>query len=509
MDETEGVSPESSAVPAETGADAGADPGPSAPAAGTDEELSGIAGEAHPATATEPPASEPPATQPADDPPVPEEEAAVAGPPPPTEEAPSAEPEDTGPPTSPEPGDALSQAEAAEKARVAEERESAAKEDARRLGDEIESLRARHVKDGRWQFRAFFEHERALHALFKELRPLHAADRNRLWSTFKQIGSEARRAQQEEWESRRYQSIEARETIEENIRRAEALAQGEGAALDLRRADSLLNEVRGVLGSNAQDSPGQVLIGPDRRACWDHWRQARDAVRLRRGGLQEHDYQALAARVGETVESAGSGDPFQAMQRVKDLQARLGKAYLRRGQFEELRRRLSEAWQAAQARIAEQRKERSKKRNEWRERMEGHVARWRETLNQKQAQREHLQQQMVKLEGMEKNARSEDFAVQVRGWKDESAEKLKRVEEFIADLEERIRSTSRKLGAPPPAEAASATPARPGVAGPPPEAAPAGSVTDGETAPPPEASPAEPAGEGGVELPPDEAAESP
>jgi hypothetical protein len=73
-------------------------------------------------------------------------------------------------------------------------------------------------------------------------------------------------------------------------------------------------------------------------------------------------------------------------------------------------------------------------------------ARWRGTLEQKRGQHEHLLQQVAKLEGMEKNARSEDFAVQVRGWLQETTEKLRRTAESIAELEERIRVTVKKLG---------------------------------------------------------------
>jgi hypothetical protein len=341
---------------------------------------------------------------------------------------------------------ALAEAEAAEKLRAAQEHDRLAGENATRLEREIETLRGDLGKGTQREFRSFFEHERNLHGLFKELRPLHAADRHRLWNQFKQIGAEARRQQQEEWESRRYQSIEARETVDEKIRDVENLMQGAPGAREYRRADALLNEVRALLASSAPGSPGQVLIGPDRRACWDRWRAVRDALRQQRGGLQEQDYQNLAGLVAAVVESARGDDPFKAVERVKELQALLGKAYLRRGQFEELRRRLSEAWQAAQARITEQRQERTKRRVEWRERMEGHLTRWRETLEHRRSQHEHLLQQLAKLEGMEKNARSDDFAVQVRGWKDETTEKMRRVGEFIADLEERIASATRKLG---------------------------------------------------------------
>ncbi len=257
---------------------------------------------------------------------------------------------------------------------------------------------------------------------------------------------EARQARHDEWESRRYESLEARETIEGKLRDAEGLAQGTQGTAGYRRAEALLNEVRTLLGSKRPGSPGRVLVGPDRRACWDHWRHARDALQRVRDRQQEQDYQALAAPVAEVNECARSGAPYEAIRRVKELQARLGQAYLRRGQFEDLRKRLSEAWQAAQARITEQRQERSKSRDEWRTRMEGHVARWRGTLEQKKGQREHLLQQAAKLEGMERSARSEDFALQVHGWSQENAEKLRRTEESITELEERIRTTAKKLG---------------------------------------------------------------
>jgi hypothetical protein len=248
------------------------------------------------------------------------------------------------------------------------------------------------------------------------------------------------------WESHRQQSIRAREAIELKLRDAGGLAQGRQGAGDLRKAEGLLNEVRTLLGSDRPGSPGQLLIGPDRRACWDHWRRVRDALKFVRDLHQEQDYQALAAPVAEVTESARSGDPSEALRRVKDLQGRLGRAALRRGQFEELRLRLSQAWQAAQARITAQRQERSRQRDEWRARLEGHLARWRGTLEQKRGQREHLLLQVARLEDMEKNARSEDYAVQVRGWLQETAEKLRRTEVSLAELGERIGTTAKRLG---------------------------------------------------------------
>ena len=329
---------------------------------------------------------------------------------------------------------------------AAAEHERRARENAQRLEREIVSLRAEHLAGAHRDSRGFFEHERRIHALFKELSPLPAGDRHRLWSALTQAAAEVRRAQQDEWESRRYQSIEARETVEEKLRDAGGLAQGTQGTAGCRKAEALLNEVRALLGSRLPDSPGQILIGPDRRACWDGWRQVRDALKLVRDRQQEDDYHLLAAPVAEVRECARSGDPREAIRRVKELQGRLGLADLRRGQFEDLRKRLSEAWQAAQARNTGLRQERSQHRDEWRARMEGHVARWRRTLEQKRGQREHLLQQVARLEGMEKSAPSEGFTAQVHGWLQETAERLRRTEESITELEERIRTTAKKLG---------------------------------------------------------------
>ncbi len=437
MDEPEAPQPHESPVPAEPDVSSGPAPDTREP---TDEEAGDERASAPGEGAAPEPA--PPADEElaAPEPALPaDEELAAPEPALPADETHEAPPDAEAPPSAEQPA-------ATEKARASQEHERLAHENAGRLEREVEELREGHREETHRQYRSFFEHERRLHQLFKELRPLHAADRHRLWTAFKQIGAEARRQQQEEWEARRYLSIEARETVEEKIRAAESLMQASPGADEYRRADSILNEVRTLLSSETPGSPGHVLIGPDRRACWDRWRDVRDALRRQRSGMQEQDYQTLAGLVTEAVEGAKSDDPFRAVQRVKELQARLGKAYLRRGQFEELRRRLSEAWQASQVRIAEQRQERSKRRAEWRERMEGHLSRWRETLEHRKSQREHILQQTEKLDAMEKNARSEDFAVQVRGWKEETADKLRRVEEFIADLEQRIESATKKVG---------------------------------------------------------------
>ncbi len=245
------------------------------------------------------------------------------------------------------------------------------------------------------------------------------------------------------WEARRHQSAEARQAIEGQLQEAERLAQGTAG---LRKAEGLLSRVRTALDDERPDSPSRFLVGPDRRACWDLWRRVRSTVKQARGRQQELDLRALSDPIAETAECARSGDAFEALRRVKELQARLGHAGLERGQFEELRRRLSEAWQAAQTRVTAERRERSAHREEWRARMEGHLARWRGTIEQKRGQREHLLQQGAKLEGMQKDARSEDFAVKVRGWLQENAEKLHRTEASIAELEERVRTTVKRLG---------------------------------------------------------------
>ena len=296
--------------------------------------------------------------------------------------------------------------------------------------------------------------------------------------------AEVRRARGQDWESRRYQSIEACESVEEKLREVEALSQGASGAEGFHRAEALLNEVRALLGSDAPDSPGRTLLGPDRRACWDRWRKVRDALKHVRAVQQEQDYQALAAPVVEVNEYARSGDAYEAVRRVKELQARLGKAYLRRGQFEVLRKRLSEAWQAAQARIGELRRERAARRNEWRARMEGHLARWRGTLGQKRAQRESLLRQLEALEGAEPGAHPEEAAAQAHGRRQGLVERLHRTEESIAELDERIRATSGKLGGRGPR-----MPAGGGRATPPP-ARPTGPGEEG----PPGVSPDEPDG---------------
>jgi hypothetical protein len=248
------------------------------------------------------------------------------------------------------------------------------------------------------------------------------------------------------WEMHRRQSMKARVTIVEKLRGAGELAQGTLGAAGLRKAEALLNNVRSSLGGDLPGSPGQILVGPDRRACWDHWREVRGTLKRAYDQQQEQDHQALATAVAGLTEYARSGAPYETMRRVKELQGRLGQACLRRGPFEQLRQRLSEAWQVAQARITAQRQERSRLRDEWRARTEGHLARWRGTLEQRRGQREHLLQQVARLEAMEGSARSEDFAARARGWLQETVEGLRRTEASIAELEERIRTTAKQLG---------------------------------------------------------------
>jgi hypothetical protein len=130
------------------------------------------------------------------------------------------------------------------------------------------------------------------------------------------------------WEAHRRQSMTARETIEGKLREAGGLSEGTQGAGGFRKADALLNEVRSMLGSELPGSPGQILIGPDRRACWDHWRQMRGTLKRVRDLRQAQDYQALVVPVAAVIEDARSGEPAVVMQRVKELQGQIGRAHV-------------------------------------------------------------------------------------------------------------------------------------------------------------------------------------
>ena len=133
-------------------------------------------------------------------------------------------------------------------------------------------------------------------------------------------------------------------------------------------------------------------------------------------------------------------DPRGAKDRIKQANADMKHKPMNSIQYSEVRRTLDEAWEIA-TRTA------SERHHEWRNKMEDHVQRWTELMEKNEDVIARLERQIEECQEMESNARSEDFAETVRGWIEEKMDKVRDIRKTNEELEERVESVKKRLGA--------------------------------------------------------------
>lgn len=82
---------------------------------------------------------------------------------------------------------------------------------------------------------------------------------------------------------------------------------------------------------------------------------------------------------------------------------------------------------------------------EWRERMEEHIDRWRSLIGKNEEVIERLKSQIEHCEDLKSNAKTEDFADQVQGWIDEKERIIDDIEARNAELWRKIEDVEREI----------------------------------------------------------------
>ena len=331
---------------------------------------------------------------------------------------------------------------------------------------QLEELSNNSRAAGVFQYRDFWAHANQLAEKIRTITPLPEDDRERLQMEFQRICREVKRRQAEEHDSRRAESRQKREAIEHKI--AEARACAEAAPEDMKslnKAQALLGEALAVLKegnpktepADGKSAPAQAeeapaapasggLLREDRQACWEKWRQVNDFVFGKRQAIWNRDYEEILPKVKEAVIEAHEGDSFQALDKIKEVQALLKKAQLSKTQREEIRGMLNEGWEKAIGKVNAVRDEKKRKYEEWLGRMESNIQRWTAELAKNKEMDAPLEAEMTPIKEHIQTAKSRETTDALREQLAQNRQKIASLGRLNKQIEEKIEAVKAKIG---------------------------------------------------------------
>ncbi len=307
----------------------------------------------------------------------------------------------------------------------------------------IRALDSGHMANKKRNYKSFWDAAKQVGALFKTLKPLPYDDRERLWMEFSALCDDVRAQQTHEKEELKYSSHELRAELEAKIAAVREQSQALTKATEFNTVTSELAKIRNEFTAKPGVEPN--MLARDREALWKIWKAADDEVWKQRSELRKQNYEQGKQSYTQYLEMAEQGDPVECHKKIKELRPWQREVELSREQREEIRKQLDLAWDKAAARIQEQRADRQKHFEEWSEKAEGLLEEWQNKIEKMREFRGRLLEQIERLNEMEANARTDEFADQVAGWKADKQQKLDHVADTIAQLEQKIESVKKRL----------------------------------------------------------------
>jgi hypothetical protein len=345
------------------------------------------------------------------------------------------------------------------------------------LQKRLKGLSSNHDRPEGFRHREFWAEASEISGLLETLTPLPPGEKEKLQTEYDRICRETKRRQEKEqqthreqarqvqekrereWKGRRAQSKQMRDSIEAKIQ--EALASAESVPEDiatLTKAQSSLKEALVLLkgereGPDATDKPAETvqvnssssLLREDEQACWEKWRTANDSIFARRKALWDRSYSQLQPESKAALNEASTGDPFQALEKVKEAQSHLKESPLNKSQREEIKSTLNSAWDMAIAKVNGIRETKRKKHEDWLGRMRIQVERWANVLQENKEEISELEGQIKRHQAEIKAARSPEYSDTLRNLVKEKHQKIREIKESGKELEERISSVREKL----------------------------------------------------------------
>ncbi len=199
-----------------------------------------------------------------------------------------------------------------------------------------------------------------------------------------------------------------------------------------------------------------TLLTEDRDAVWSHWREASGKITLEGQGIRDSAHAAAQERAKKALDTAYNGDPHEALRQVQALQAELGRLNLDRGQREQMRTVLHDAWERSQGRLGEIKIDRDKRRaemaqrqEEWRGRMAFKLEEWSTRIAEAEEELLQSRQDIGGLEGELAQATSPAYVNTLNKLLRQKRAEITNAEREIEDLKAKSADVRTRLEAPP------------------------------------------------------------
>ncbi len=310
---------------------------------------------------------------------------------------------------------------------------------------------------GEFRYREFWDLAREISGMIKTVSPLPDNDREDLQRNFDRICRETKKKQANERETRMANSKQNRQAILEKVGEANSCAEAAPDDIQtLNQAQALLSEAlswlkndggkSGPADESSEASPvTNDLMREDRQICWDKWREANEFVFGRRQAIWEENYDQVDPGAKVALDEANEGDPFQALEKVKEAQKKLKETPLSKTQREDIRNILNSAWEIAIAKVNTIREEKKRNYEEWMERMESQLGDWTSQFQQNEETITKLQAEIEVFKEQIQSARAKEVGDKLRDQIAEKRQEIKGLERTNGQLEEKIQTIKNKL----------------------------------------------------------------
>ncbi len=276
--------------------------------------------------------------------------------------------------------------------------------------------------------------------LFKSLKPIKKEDREQLWERLNRVCEEVKRKQNQEYETKGKASKSEKDIIRDLVKQAHNWGDGARETEDIRQGNSRLRQAMDKLKGN------RVLLKQDHEECFQAWEEAKNALNYGRERILENNWNHIHSDINDILHKAQYGNPYEAQDDIKEFNKSTMKGVsLSSGKYQEARDLLDLAWRTASERIAEEKRGKNSRAEEWRSRQESHIERWQTSIEKAEATISRIQDEIRDCGRMQSEAATSEFADTVQGWIYEKEEKIRVREDSIRDLEGKIRDVEQKL----------------------------------------------------------------
>jgi len=281
--------------------------------------------------------------------------------------------------------------------------------------------------------REFWQEAKEISNLFRTLRPMQKLDHDTLWDHFQTAIARMKEIE----EVLRGNSECQAATLLERLAEVDAIAaQGTGRE-EIERGFEVLTDVM-------RQMKEQQLFQPDREQVWTAYQVTQERLRQQRNTLQSRNYSQLTTEIS-CIECAVEDDPYEALRRLKALQAESRQQYLDREHYQRVRERAQQVWDVIAKQLDERRVEKERRHLDWLKRQEANIVRWEESIQRQGELITRLGTQINELELEIWASKNDLFIKRAEGWVAEKRARITSAQESIAELQRRIDDVRSEL----------------------------------------------------------------